>query len=301
LIIKINFRIDTNIVSKFGMEFSMLRVITDSTSDLTLDNMKEMGIDIMPLTVRFGEEVYETIYEISNEEFFEKMATYEEKPCTSQVNPLQFEETFARYLKQGDEIICINIGSKLSGTYQSAVIAAREVNPEGDRISVIDTKSVSVVEIMAVERAIQMASEGKSLEEVTKSVLEMLQKARLYIMLENLDFLRHGGRISKEEYVAGENLGVKPIIKVDDTLSVADKVKGKKGMGRFFLKMLEKQGLEENSTIYICHGNAPEMAESFQNTLRENGIPNKVKSYCLGPIIGAHLGANCLGVGFLLK
>ena len=279
----------------------MLRVITDSTSDLTLENMKEMGIDIMPLTVRFGEEVYETIYEISNEEFFQKMASHDEKPCTSQVNPSQFEEAFSRYLNQGDDVICINIGSKLSGTFQSAVIAAREVNPKGDRISVIDTKSVSVVEIMAVEKAIAMASQGKSLVEVTEAVKEMLKRARFFIMLENLDFLRHGGRISKEEYVAGENLGIKPIIKVDDTLSVVDKVKGKKGMSRFFMQVLEENELEEDSTIYICHGNAPEMADSFQNMLVENGINNKVKIFCLGPIIGAHLGANCLGVGFLLK
>lgn len=279
------------------MEETLIRIITDSTSDITLERMKELNIDVLPLMVRFGEETYETLYEITNEEFFDKMAKSEEMPSTMQVNPNQFEEVFKKYIEAGDEIIGIMLGAKLSGTYQSAVIAANEF--DADRITIIDTKNISVGEALLVQEAVRLRNEGKTSEEIIRYIKEMVNRTRTYLILENLDFLRHGGRISPEEYVAGENLGIRPVIQVEETVKVVDKVKGVKGTNRFILNRLQEFQVEKDSKIYLCHGNAPELAESIESMLHNNGYNNEVITCCIGPIVGAHMGANCVGIGFV--
>lgn len=277
----------------------MIRIVTDSTSDLSLERMSELKIDIAPLSVRFGEEVFQTLYEITNEEFFDKMADSEEMPSTMQVNPAQFEELFHKYIKAGDEIIVITIGAKLSGTCQSAVIASNEF--EEGRIAIIDSKTASGGLALLVEQAARMRDNGKSFTEIVEAIHELVKVTKTYVILENLDFLRHGGRISPEEYVAGEKLGIKPVVQIEGIVKVVDKVKGKKGTNRFVMERLEEFDLQENSVIHVFHGNAPELADSVVELLRDKGYKNEVRNFCTGSIIGAHLGANCVGIAFAAK
>lgn len=274
----------------------MIRIVTDSTSDLTKERMKELNIDVLPLSVRFGDETFQTLYEITNEEFFDKMAVSSEMPSTIQVNPSQFEEVFKKYIAQGDEIIGIMLGAKLSGTCQSSVIAAQEC--EEGKVTIIDTRNVSGGQTLLVEEAVKMRDAGKSVLEIVTHIESLLDVTRTYIILENLDFLKHGGRISSEEYVAGEKMGIRPVIQIEDTVKMVDKVKGKKGTYRFIRECLEKYGAREDTKIYLSHGNAPELADAVEKMLRENGYKQEISKFCVGPIVGAHMGANCVGFAF---
>lgn len=274
----------------------MVRIVTDSTSDITRERMKELNIDVLPLSVRFGDEIYQTLYEITNEEFFEKMKEVEEMPSTMQVNPSQFEKVFKKYVAEGDDVIGIMLGAKLSGTCQSAIIAANEF--ENGNITIIDTKNVSIGQALLVEEAVRLRDEGKAANEIVEYINSLIGVTRTYLILENLNFLRHGGRISPEEYIAGENLGIRPVVQIEDVVKVVDKVKGNKGTNRFILERLKEFKLHSNSKIYLCHGNAPSLAEGVKKMLRENGYDNEVITFCLGPIVGAHMGANCIGFSF---
>ena len=278
----------------------MVRIITDTTSDLTMERGKELGVDIMCLRVRFGDEDYVCGKELSNEQFYEKLESSPHHPATSAVNPTEFTEVFKKYLDAGDEIVGIMFSSKMSATYQNAVIAADEFDT--DKIHIIDSEIGLTGEALLVEHAVKLRDEGKSAQEIEDAIRELIPRIRVYLVVDTMEYLKRGGRISSGKAFVGSLLHVHPVMRIvaDGALPIG-KVKGKKSCNTWLVDKLKEEPADTDYPLVIGHSNALERANEFEQQLRDAGISNEFKTNCIGPIIGTHAGPNCLGIGYVLK
>lgn len=278
----------------------MIRIITDSLCDLTMDYAKELNIDILPLTVRFGEEDYKCGIDLTNEGFYDKLVNNSNHPSTAAVNPYEFEEIFQRYIDAGDEIVAILFSRQMSATYQSASIAADNV--ASDRLHLIDCENGAMGQTLLIQTAVAMRDKGKSAVEIAEEIRALLPKTMTYIVVDTLEYLKRGGRISKSAALIGGLMKLHPVLQViADGAKPVDKVKGKKSCNAWLIQKLKEQPADTNYKLVIGHSNAPERAEAFQEQLREAGITNEIFITCIGPVVGTHIGPNCLGIGYIAK
>ena len=193
---------------------SNIQIITDSTAYFTKDEIKKYNIKVVPLLVHFqGQDGYEG-FPGEFDEFFGRLKGSEDFPSTSQPSVGAFEKVFQEAIDQGKEVVAILISSKLSGTYNSAVIGAQMTEP--DKISVIDSESsVANMKHMAIQ-AQKMADEGKTRQEIVDYVEEQKTRMGIYLTVHTLDYLKKGGRLSTTAAFMGSVLNVKPILKLED-------------------------------------------------------------------------------------
>ena len=276
----------------------MIRIITDSSSDITPKRGEELQIDVMPLTVRFGEEVYRSGVDITNDEYYKKLISYDELPTTAQVNPFEFEKKYKEYLDQGDEIISIHLSSEISGTYQSAVIAKDSL--ETDKITIIDSRNVcSALGLLAIIAG-QMRDKGASVQEITDAIQSYIPKLRLFVALETLDYVRKGGRVSSTVAFIGTALGLHPIVSlVDGKIEVVDKAKGKKSAIKWLTNKLEKTPNKKGLPLLVGHAFAEEKGKILKETLEERGVENIIDNVCMGAVVGTYSGPDAVGVFYV--
>lgn len=278
----------------------MIRIITDSLCDLTMDNAKELNIDILPLTVRFGENDYKCGIDLTNEAFYDKLANDSNNPTTVAVNPYEFEEIFQKYIDAGDEIVAIIFSKYMSATYQSASIAAENV--KSDRLHLIDCENGAMGQALLIQTAVSMRDEGKSATEIAEAIRTLLPKTMTYIVVDSLEYLKRGGRISKSAALIGGLMKLHPVLQVvADGAKPVDKVKGKKSANAWLINKLQEAPADTDYKLVIGHSNAPERAESLKEQLREAGVTNEIFITCIGPVVGTHIGPNCLGIGYIEK
>lgn len=276
----------------------MIRIITDTLCDLTMEHAKEINIDILPLTVRFGDEDYKCGIELSNEEFYEKLETSPANPSTAAVNPYEFEEIFQRYIDAGDEIVAILFSKFMSATYQSASIAAENIN--SDRLHLIDCENGAMGQALLIKTAVSMRDEGLSATEIAEKITALLPKTKTYIVIDTMEYLKRGGRISKSAALIGGLMKLHPVLQIiADGAKPVDKVKGKKSCNAWLINKLMESPADTSYRLVIGHSNAPERAEAFKEQLIEAGIKNDIFITCIGPIVGTHIGPNCLGIGYI--
>ena len=182
-----------------------VKFIIDSASDVLPWEAQALGVTHLPMTVSFGEETYRDAVDISHRDFFEKLAASKELPTTSQIPPVVFEETYEKLVAEGYEVVAITISSKLSGTYQSAVIAAQGYS---GRVFVVDSLSAAVGERVLLQRGLEMAKQGLSAEQIAKGLDEEKLRLRLVAVIDTLEYLKKGGRISATAAIAGGLLGI---------------------------------------------------------------------------------------------
>ena len=190
-----------------------IRIITDSTADFTRDEAAQLGIEIVPLKTRFGDEEYIDGVTISPREFYEKLVESDVMPSTSQPSPAEFEATYDKVLAGGDEAVVITISGELSGTYQSAVIAAEKYP---GRIAVVDSRSASIGAQILVRRAVQLAESAPGAAELARVLLEERGRVCVIALLDTLEYLKRGGRISSAVAFAGGVLAIKPVVTIKD-------------------------------------------------------------------------------------
>lgn len=278
----------------------MIRIITDSLCDLTMEHAKKLNIDILPLTVRFGDKDYKCGIELSNEEFYEKLETSSDNPSTAAVNPYEFEELFQRYLDDGDDVVAILFSKHMSATYQSASIAAGNV--DSDKLHLIDCENGAMGQALLIETAVAMRDKGLSADEISEKITELLPKTKTYIVIDTMEYLKRGGRISKSAALIGGLMKLHPVLQIiADGAKPIDKVKGKKSCNAWLINKLLENPADTTYQLVIGHSNAPERAEAFKEQLREAGITNDIFITCIGPIVGTHIGPNCLGIGYIEK
>ena len=199
-----------------------VKIIIDSTADL-IPELKEKFY-VVPLMVRFGEEEFADGVTINHKTFYEKLIESDEIPTTSQPTPAAFEEVYSKIVENGDTAVVITLSSKLSGTYQSATIAAMDYE---DSVFVVDSKSITIGAGILAELALNLVKEGKTAKEIADILNVERENICLVAMLDTLEYLKKGGRISKTVAFAGGLLSIKPVIQyfANTTMSAPSKMK----------------------------------------------------------------------------
>ncbi|NLI93865.1 MAG: DegV family protein [Peptococcaceae bacterium] len=273
-----------------------IKIITDSTSDLPEYLLEELDISIVPLKVLFGEEVYRDRIDLSNPEFYAKMSGHKELPTTAQVNPGEFIEEFSKHIDGGNEIIGIFISSKLSGTFSSAVIA-KETLAKG-QIYLIDSKNASFGLGLMVIEAARMAKQGKTAQEIVVRLESLIDSVPFYGIIDNLENLKKGGRLSSTGAFAGNLLGIKPIISLKDgAVVMAGKARGLKKAYSWVLEDIKSKNYDLNGkSVAIAHAAAKDDLAEFKQLILKEYKPKEIIEFEIGAVIGTHTGGGCIGI-----
>ena len=263
----------------------MIKIITDSTSDLPKEIAEELGIIVIPLNVHFGDEVYKDGVDIFPDEFYPRLEKSAELPKTSQPSIGDFINIYKPILDNGDQIISIHVSSKLSGTFNSASQAKSQLD-ENNSISIIDTKSVSMgVGLISIYAAKLIKSENLSLEEATKKITDIIDKTETIALVETLEFLQKGGRISKAKELIGNLLKVRPILKSEDGIIVQIGRERSRNKGISFLEQSAKTS-SPLQYISIMYSTTPDEAQNLADKLRSENITPSIAR--LGRVIGTY-------------
>ena len=278
------------------------QIITDSCSDLTAELIAELDLCVIPMAIEYkGQNFVEG--EISMHEIYDGLRAGEDAK-TAAVNPETWTRYMEPFLKDGSDVLVISFSSGLSSTYQSAVIAAEELRDEYPErnIRVIDSLCASMGQGLLVWYAANLQAAGKSLDEVAEWVESHKLNLAHWFTVDDLMFLRRGGRISGATAVMGTMLQIKPVLHVDNEgkLITMSKARGRRASLQALVEKLQKTGLPgENSTVFISHGDCIEDAEFVAGLLRERcGVQNIVMGY-IGAVIGSHAGPGTVALFFL--
>ncbi len=272
-----------------------VRVVTDSACDLPDDLIERDGIEVVPLTIRFGKEELVDRKELSTDEFWRRLAESDVLPETSAPSAGAFEAAFRRLIADGATgIICINLSSKLSATMQSAQVAAQAVQPDCP-VVVVDSLMVSMGLGSLCLTAARRAADGDSLESILANVTDRRNRSKLYGTLDTLEFLKKGGRVGNARALLGSMLAIKPVLEVrGGEVEEAGKVRTRSKALRLLVDRV-KEGPFEN--LAVLHGNAPDLDELLD--LLEPLTPrDEIVIGQIGPVIGTHAGPRVIGVTF---
>ena len=272
-----------------------VRVVTDSACDLPEPLVDELGIEIVPLTIRFGAEELVDREELSNQEFWRRLAVASMLPETAAPSAGAFAARFGALADAGaDGIVCINLSSRLSATMQAAQVASSSVG-EQCPVEVVDSLTCSMGLGNLCLAAARRANEGAPLDEVVAEVNDRRDRTRLFGTLDTLEFLKKGGRVGNARALLGSMLSVKPVIEVaDGVVEEAGKVRTRSKALRMLAEKVHDQSVEE---VAILHGAAPDL-EEFLDLVEDVAPRDKIVVGDVGPVIGTHAGPGVLGVTF---
>lgn len=283
---------------------SNLRIVTDSTSDLSESLRSELGIEVVPLNVHFGPETFKDFVEMSSQQFWAKLQSSPHHPKTSQPSPGDFLESYERMVAEGaTEILSIHISNALSGTMGSAQIAASMLQEKHNNVSVtvVDTKTVSLgIGMLAIE-ATRMAQAGKSVQEIAAWVSAAAERTNVLFTLDTLEFLQKNGRIGRAQAFVGGLLNFKPILQIDreGIVNTADRVRGRaKVLPRIKELMAERVAPGRTIRVSMLHANAMDEANVWLEEFKR--VYNVVETWIgdIGPVIATNAGPGTVGVAF---
>ena len=276
----------------------MIRIITDSTSDISTERAAQLKIDIVRLTINFADRSYVDGIELSNGDFYKKLAAVEELPTTSQASPSAFEALFRTYIEAGDEIICILLSSKLSGTFQSAMIAKQIFDSK--KIHLIDSQSVSFGLSLLVEIAVRLREAGSTAESITDSILSLIPRQRLVAVVSALKYLKMGGRLSATSAMIGNIMGIRPIISIQEGRVVAiGKVKGLKSAFDFMMRYAQKEGICLQYPVAFGNADSPELMQKCIEWFQPLIGSKDMLLGEIGSVVGTHAGPGAAGVAYI--
>lgn len=277
----------------------MIRIITDSSIDISKD-LKER-VQQIPLTVSFGEEEYLDGVDLSKDEFYTRLEKASVLPVTSQIPPARFEEIFQEVTDKGDSALILCLSSKLSGTYQSACIAAEDF----DNIRVVDTLNVTIGGGILVQYAVNCLDQGMDLDQLTEAVEEKKGKIQVVATLDTLKYLEKGGRISKAVAFAGGVLNVKPAIEIKDgEVVILGKVRGAKNSSNFLIQKINEKGVDYDMPILAAYsGISSARLDKYIEDSRDlwEGKVAPLERVQLCTVVGTHIGSGAIAVSFFSK
>lgn len=275
-------------------------IVTDSASDLPLDVAADTGITVVPLIVNFADHAYRTGTEISTDEFYRQlMAPGAPFPTTAAASPGEFLSIFEGLLANGAEaIVCVTVGGKLSGTLKSAQIAAATVG--ADRVRTIDSQTASMSQGILAMLARELAVQGASADEIVQSVERRIPDSKLFVVLETLEYLKRGGRISGARAALGTVLNVKPIITIEDGLvEQSDRVRTRSKARERLLELLTAEPVERASVIHVLSPDIEGFADEL--AVRANIDRAKILIVPVGPSVAPHVGPGAYGATVLRR
>lgn len=271
-------------------------LVTDSTCDLPVSLVEQYGIEVVPLSVIFGDDNYLDGVTLTTEQFFQMLQTSPHHPRTSQPAPGDFAAVYERMRGQYDQIVSVHLSSDLSGTYQSAQMA-RDMFPDMS-ITLVDTRSASIGLGWTVLLAARAIAAGKSLEEVVAICEQSAREQHILLTVESLEWLHRNGRIGKASALLGGLLSLKPILHVEDGVVAAyDKVRGKvdKVMNRMLEAMQEFVNVDRPVYLGIVHAERPELAERMAELVASTYQVQEQVITTVGAVIGVNTGPGTLG------
>lgn len=282
-----------------------IKIITDSACDLSIDYVKNNNIEALPLLVNInGEFIKDDLGQtISHNEFY-KLIREGAIPSTTQVNVGAFMEIFEKSIKKGEDILYIGLSSALSGTYSSAV-KAKEILIEGYKkanIYTIDSLSVSGGEGLLVYKAVELVKEGKDILTIVKELESIKKKIIHSIIVDDLNHLKRGGRVSGAVAAVGSLLNIKPTLTIDEEGKVVacEKIKGRKRAIKYLLNEVKEKAVNvEEQVIFICNADCLEDANDLKNMILQEVNPKEVIINNIGSVIGSHGGPGTLGAVFI--
>ncbi|MCK8059753.1 MULTISPECIES: DegV family protein [unclassified Fusibacter] len=276
-----------------------IRIVTDSVADVPAALVEKHKITVMPLTVNFSDESYRDGIDISKKEFFEKLATCQKLPTTSQVTPGLFLEAFNEILDQGDELIGIFMSSKLSGTYQAAVSAKEMIG--SDKIHVIDSGLVAfAIGQIAVALSI-LAENGADMDYLLETADQMIEKTSCRFIVDTLEFLTKGGRLKPAEALVGNLLNIKPILTmIDGELKSAGKARGRKKAMKSVMDWLDTSNFDlNNKMVSLYHAVDEQYKEEVKKALLDKYPQMLLTESEVGCVVGTHSGPGCVAMSFI--
>jgi len=279
---------------------SKVAVVTDSTAYLPDELVSQYGITVIPLVVIWGEETLKDNVDISSEEFYQRLATADVMPSTSQPSIQAFADAFKALNAEGYDILTVVISSGLSGTLDSA-IQAKKMLPDAN-ITLIDSRTSSLPLAFMALAAARAAKRGASLEECTKIVETVRDHSQVFFAVDTLEFLHRGGRIGGASRFLGTALGLKPILYLKDgKVEALEKVRTtKKAQSRLVDIIGERvEGKSPINFIGVVHAASDENANNILNLVKERFNPEELMLSDLSPVIGTHIGPGAIGIGYV--
>lgn len=281
-----------------GVSTVGIQIITDNCCDLPVELLESYNIAVVPLRVRFGDEEIPPDH-FDNAAFYTRLKTASQLPSTSQPMPGDFLEQYEKSIEQNQEIISIHLSSGISGTVQSANIAAQML--PGEPIHVIDSRKASVGQGLLVLQAARMAQAGEKVSSILERLQEMQNRMRCIFVVGNLDILIRGGRLSRAKGLVAGALNIKPVLHMDADGKIVpfSKTRGHRGARNKLIELMEDLGSNlASQTVGICHSACPDDAEYLRNTIKEKFQVPEVIIGEIGPVIGSHVGAGTFSVFF---
>ena len=278
----------------------MVHIITDSAADLEPREYEALGVTCIPLRVAFGEREYQENVDLGKARFYELLLGSDAFPKTSQASPAVLEEMFARVRDAGDEAVFITLSSAISGAWQTACMLCDDAEYDGNHV--FDSRNATGGQRLLVEYACRLRDEGKTAAQIVAGLEAIRDRIELYAVVNNLEYLHKGGRISHAVYTLGNLAQIKPIIAVDTEgkVTLPGKVMGmRKGMD-FLCKRLAARKPDGDYPLYVMYTNNRSVAETLAQRLTAWGweIPEE-RIIQVGAAIGAHVGPDACGIVYV--
>lgn len=276
-----------------------VQLIIDSACDLTVETANALGVILVPMTIQFQEDAFRSGLDLTNEEFYSRLEQAAVLPTTSQPTPYDFASVFETAHRNNDQAVVICMSSKLSGTYQSALIAAAEYP---DSVFVVDSLSVTVGERILLDYAIRLRDQGYSAKEIRDQLEQAKHRIRIFGIVHSLDYLVKGGRLSKAAGAAGSLLGIRPVLSIrDGVLGVVAKARGPKAAYQMMNRLISQEQLDETMPKTISHTGISSEDLDFYLAAGGHCWPDSSVSECIiGSTIGTHAGPHLIAGAFFV-
>ena len=274
-----------------------VKLVTDSLSEITGDLAEELGITVVPLYVRFGEDIYRDRVEITTEEFYRRLVNVTTLPSTTQPTPNDFAEVYKNLARETDEILVIVVSSKLSGTYQSA-LQAKDMFEGKCRIEIIDSLSVAMGQGLIVMAAAKAVQAGANLGEVANLARSAVSRSHLIAYFDTLKYLAKGGRIGKASNLLGSVLSVKPILTIrDGEMAPLTRVRSLNAGLDYMYNVVA--GFSNIEGLAVEHATTPDDVDELIERLGSIYPKESIHRAVISPVIGTYAGPNALALTVL--
>lgn len=277
---------------------NQVRIVVDSTADLLPELRRQ--VDVVPLTVHFGQQEYVDGVTIQAEEFYRKLADCKELPTTSQATPFDFDKVFEPIIAEGDTVVAIVVSSRLSGTYQSARIAAEDYP---GKVFVVDTLQVAISSSVLVAYALELVQKGMGAAEIAEELTAVREKVHLMAVVDTLEYLQKGGRVSKTVAIAGGLLNVKPIIGLTEgEIKMLGKARGNKQANALMNKEIARLGVDFSKPILLGYtGTDDALLRKYMEESSDLWEGRVLPATIVSAVIGTHAGPGAVAVAFFSK
>jgi DegV family protein with EDD domain len=275
----------------------VVKVVTDSCSDITPQLGRELGVTVLPLYVNFGGETYQDNVDLSTEEFYRKLATSKIMPTTSTVTPADFAKVFTKLAEETREILTITLSEKFSATYAAAVQGKAAVERDC-RIEVIDSGQGAGAQMLLVVLAAQMAKAGANLDEIMERVRKSIRRVHIRMAFDTLEYLRRGGRIGKAQAFLGSLLRVNPVLGIKDGQAFPIARCRNRAQALDFLVNFVR-GFSRVEALAVEDATTPDDLETLVERLKDVVPPECMYRSKVSPVVGSHVGPHVLAVSVL--